>query len=45
MEVIKDNAHISFIGSCESVGNSFVSLNFAIEMMNYSQLNSFIYIF
>lgn len=34
MEEIKDNMHISFIGSRESVGNSFVSLNFAIEMVS-----------
>ncbi len=34
MEVIKDNVHISFIGSRENVGNSFVSLNFAIEMVS-----------
>ena len=34
MEEIKDNVHISFIGSRESIGNSFVSLNFAMEMIS-----------
>ncbi len=34
MEEIKDNMHISFIGSRESVGNSFVSLNFVMEMIS-----------
>jgi len=34
MEEVKDNLHISFIGSREGIGNSFVSLNFAIEMVS-----------
>ncbi|PKL16745.1 MAG: hypothetical protein CVV49_14595 [Spirochaetae bacterium HGW-Spirochaetae-5] len=34
MEKIEDNLHISFIGSREGIGNSFVSLNFAIEMIS-----------
>lgn len=34
MEEVKDNLHISFIGSRDGIGNSFVSLNFAIEMVS-----------
>ncbi len=34
MEEVKNNLHISFIGSREGIGNSFVSLNFAIEMVS-----------
>lgn len=34
MEEVKGGRHISFIGSREGVGNSYVSMNFAIEMVS-----------